>query len=32
MADEQSQADDNGGVATAGDSLTVTDNRTGQTY
>jgi citrate synthase len=32
MADEQSQADDNGGVATAGNSLTVTDNRTGQTY
>ncbi len=30
--DEQSQADDNGGVAVAGDSLTVTDNRTGQTY
>ncbi len=34
MADEQSEAGENeGGVATAsGDSLTVTDNRTGETY
>jgi citrate synthase len=33
MADQQSEADDNGGVAVAGnETLTVTDNRTGQTY
>ena len=29
---EEPQRDDGGGVATAQDSLTVTDNRTGQTY
>jgi citrate synthase len=32
MADQQTKADDNGGVAVAGDTLTVTDNRTGETY
>ncbi len=34
MADEQTQAtqSDGGGVATAAETLTVTDNRTGQTY
>jgi citrate synthase len=32
MADEQTQSDNGGGVATAADSLTVTDNRTGETY
>ena len=33
MADDQaSTGDDNGGVATAADTLTVTDNRTGKTY
>jgi citrate synthase len=32
MADEQTQDEDGGGVATAQDSLTVTDNRTGETY
>jgi citrate synthase len=32
MADEQTQEQDDGGVATAQDSLTVTDNRTGETY
>jgi citrate synthase len=32
MADEQTQEQDGGGVATAQDSLTVTDNRTGETY
>jgi len=32
MANEQAQADDGGGVAVAKDSLTVTDNRTGETY
>ncbi len=32
MADEQAQAGENGGVAVSGDTLTVTDNRTGQTY
>src|SRR3954447_25950978 len=32
MADEQTQRDDDGGVATAQDSLSVTDNRTGETY
>src|SRR6184192_3912025 len=33
MADEQTQASsDGGGVATAEDTLSVTDNRTGETY
>ena len=32
MADEQTQDQNGGGVATAEDSLTVTDNRTGETY
>jgi citrate synthase len=32
MPDHEPQADDNGGVATATDTLTVTDNRTGETY
>jgi citrate synthase len=32
MADEQTQQDDGGGVATAGETLSVTDNRTGETY
>src|ERR1041384_7768746 len=32
MAEDQTQQDDGGGVATARDSLTVTDNRTGETY
>ena len=32
MAGEQSEQVDGGGVATAQDSLTVTDNRTGETY
>src|SRR3954471_4314568 len=32
MADEQTQRDDEGGVATAQDSLSVTDNRPGETY
>jgi citrate synthase len=32
MADEQAQQDDGGGVATASDTLSVTDNRTGQSY
>ena len=32
MADEQTQDQDGGGVATAQDSLTVKDNRTGETY
>jgi citrate synthase len=32
MADEQTQRDDGGGVATAADTLSVTDNRTGETY
>jgi citrate synthase len=32
MADEQSHQDNGGGVATAQETLTVTDNRTGQTY
>ncbi|HEY8769067.1 MAG TPA: citrate/2-methylcitrate synthase, partial [Thermoleophilaceae bacterium] len=32
MADEQKQQENGGGVATANDSLTVTDNRTGETY
>jgi citrate synthase len=32
MAEEHDQRDDGGGVATASDTLTVTDNRTGATY
>jgi len=32
MADEQSHQDNGGGVATAQETLTVTDNRTGETY
>src|SRR2546430_13372950 len=32
MAPEQTQRQDGGGVATARDSLTVTDNRTGENY
>jgi citrate synthase len=32
MAEEQTQRDDGGGVATAQDSLSVTDNRTGDNY
>jgi citrate synthase len=32
MAEEQTQKQDGGGVATAGDSLSVTDNRTGESY
>ena len=32
MAEEQTQSENGGGVATAQDSLTVTDNRTGETY
>src|SRR5829696_7926561 len=32
MADEQTQQDDEGGVATARDTLSVTDNRTGEAY
>src|SRR4051812_2942688 len=32
MADEQTQQDKDGGVATAQDTLSVTDNRTGETY
>ena len=32
MAPEETQRQDGGGVATAQDSLTVTDNRTGETY
>ena len=32
MSEEQAQKDDGGGVATAQDSLTVTDNRTGDKY
>ena len=32
MAEEQTEREDGGGVATAKDSLTVTDNRTGETY
>ncbi|HEX8647969.1 MAG TPA: citrate synthase [Thermoleophilaceae bacterium] len=32
MAEEKTQREDGGGVATAEDSLTVTDNRTGETY
>ena len=32
MAEEQTRTDGDGGVATAEDTLTVTDNRTGETY
>jgi citrate synthase len=32
MAEEQTQRDDGGGVATAHDTLSITDNRTGETY
>src|SRR5919109_1294344 len=32
MAEEHARSDDGGGVATARDSLSVTDNRTGETY
>ncbi len=32
MAQEQTAGDENGGVATAEDTLTVTDNRTGESY
>src|ERR671920_2273552 len=32
MAEEQTQSDGGGGVATAQDSLSVTDNRTGESY
>jgi citrate synthase len=32
MADEQTQRDDGGGVATARDTLSVTDNRNGENY
>src|SRR3982751_5202971 len=32
MADEQAQQDDGGGVATASETLSVTDNRTGESY
>ncbi len=32
MAEERNQADDGGGVATTDGSLSVTDNRTGETY
>jgi citrate synthase len=32
MAEEQTQSENGGGVATAQDTLTVTDNRTGETY
>jgi citrate synthase len=32
MAEEQAQRDDGGGLATARDTLTVTDKRTGETY
>ena len=32
MAEEQAHRDDGGGLATARDSLSVTDNRTGETY
>jgi citrate synthase len=32
MAEERQQGENGGGVATAKDSLTVTDNRTGETY
>src|ERR671927_1890401 len=32
MADEQSQSENGGGVATAKDTLSITDNRTGEQY
>jgi len=32
MGDEQTQRDDGGGVATAAETLSVTDNRTGESY
>src|SRR5689334_19569238 len=32
MADEQTQSENGGGVATAKDTLSITDNRTGETY
>src|SRR5215204_3770453 len=32
MADEQTERDDGGGLATVNETLSVTDNRTGQTY
>src|SRR5215208_2589157 len=32
MAEEQTERDDGGGVATATDTLSVTDNRTGESY
>jgi citrate synthase len=32
MAEEQARSEDGGGVATARDTLSVTDNRTGETY
>jgi citrate synthase len=32
MAEEQTERDDGGGVATAGKTLSVTDNRTGESY
>ena len=32
MAEEQTQSEDGGGVATAQDTLSVTDNRTGESY
>ena len=32
MAEEQTERDDGGGVATANDTLSVTDNRTGESY
>jgi citrate synthase len=32
MAEERTGREDGGGVATAGDSLSVTDNRTGESY
>ena len=32
MADEQTERDDGGGVATANETLSVTDNRTGENY
>ena len=32
MAEQHAQTDDSGGVATASDTLTVTDNRTGKSY
>src|SRR4051794_21892111 len=32
MAEEQTESENGGGVATAPDTLSVTDNRTGETY